>query len=161
MLHLRAADPKAGEARFLPLPGGRYSDQPAFFDAHVYKARMAAVIRPFLCDANDRAACAGKRAHVRVCGLGLGVWKLVDRQTQLQEQAYFEALQELSLLHVATVELMWFRSAAVPAREIVGPAGNAVSVVFSKSDPAAPVEAGCVSARSLYGYIKLKLDKSI
>ncbi|ETS84577.1 hypothetical protein PFICI_02602 [Pestalotiopsis fici W106-1] len=44
------------------------------FNLSMYKARMKITIELLLCEANDRAKAAGKKAYVHVVGLGLGVW---------------------------------------------------------------------------------------
>jgi hypothetical protein len=50
-----------------------------FFNMKVYKERMRMVIEPYFLFCNQYSESASKRGHVRVVGLGLGVWFDVHR----------------------------------------------------------------------------------
>lgn len=78
-----------------------------YFNTEIYRKRMRMTVEPFLLDANDRAMTAGKPAHCVAVGLGLGVWKLFDEQSQLLLDVYAEVLSEVPLPHIAELN---FRS---------------------------------------------------
>ena len=51
-----------------------------YFNKHVYDQRIRITAETFLMEANHRAKVAGKKAYVHVVGLGLGVWRIMNRQ---------------------------------------------------------------------------------
>lgn len=51
-----------------------------YFNRFVYEQRIRITAETFLIEANHRAKVAGKKAYVHVVGLGLGIWKLIDKQ---------------------------------------------------------------------------------
>jgi hypothetical protein len=78
------------------------------FNKKAFSARMRLTVEPYLIDANRRASDVGKKAHCVVVGLGLGVWKLADCQTQLLLDVYAEVLREVKLEHIAEISFSWF-----------------------------------------------------
>jgi len=113
--------------RFIPIDDG-------FFDSAVYKKRLEYVIEPFLRDANDRADRADKKAYVRVFGIGLGVWKLIDDQVILMLQVYADLLENESFPHISDIDFSHFR-AELPQENI-----NGIKLHFSKHNPARILE---------------------
>ena len=114
-----------------------------YFNCNVYGKRMRLSVEPFLRDADQRAQEKGKKAHCVVVGLGLGVWRLANEQTQLLVDTYrlvcsiyvFDfvligilvmcmddvrnVLKEVPLPNIAEITFSWFD----PARQC----GNAQS----------------------------------
>eukprot|EP00095_Tigriopus_kingsejongensis_P011476 maker-scaffold626_size122949-snap-gene-0.23 protein:Tk11476 transcript:maker-scaffold626_size122949-snap-gene-0.23-mRNA-1 annotation:"hypothetical protein EAI_16569" len=91
--------------------GGRGKSQKLqvneFFNRHVYEERIRITAETFLIEANERARKAGKSAYVHVVGLGLGVWKLLDRQHQWYVDVFGGCFQRLKLEHVSDVDFSW------------------------------------------------------
>ncbi|MBS0636557.1 MAG: DUF4804 domain-containing protein [Verrucomicrobia bacterium] len=113
--------------RFIPFKHG-------FFDSAVYKKRLQYVIEPFLQDANDRAQTANKKAYVRVVGIGLGVWKIIDKQTDLMLQVYKELLENNSFSHISDIDFSHFK-ARLPQENI-----NGIALHFTQHNPARILE---------------------
>ncbi|KAH8156131.1 hypothetical protein CIB48_g12116 [Xylaria polymorpha] len=111
------------------------------FDAEVYRARIRVTADILLTEASRRAKSAGKKAHVYIVGLGLGVWAINSDQTRLYVQAFLAALDDLGdgLSHIATVEFAYikevsgFRSRSVVFED----SETAVDVRFTRRNPAA------------------------
>ena len=53
------------------------------FNAEVYKKRIRCSAETFLIEANHRGKKIGKRVHVLIVGLGLGVWKITHLQVSI------------------------------------------------------------------------------
>ena len=53
------------------------------FNADVYKKRIRCSAETFLIEANHRGKKIGKRVHVLIVGLGLGVWKITHLQVSI------------------------------------------------------------------------------
>ncbi|RYO92475.1 hypothetical protein DL766_000173 [Monosporascus sp. MC13-8B] len=117
-------------------------DQPAAFDAAMYKARMRATVDVLLLEANDRALAAGRKAYVYVVGFGLGVWKVDNAQPRLYVEAFAEALGDLGtsggLGSLGTLEFAWIDLPATTQRQVTDAAARlGVRVKFSRRNPAA------------------------
>ncbi len=63
--------------KYLPLGNGQY------LNVDIYKKRIRVSVEPFLLEANECAKREGKKAYVHAVGIGLGVWKLSERQGPL------------------------------------------------------------------------------
>ena len=109
-----------------------------YFNVQIYKRRMRISIDTFLLEANDRAKSKGIKAYVVLTGLGLGMWMKTKLQTDLLIQAHAEALEELSLPHIAAVNFCWFPNATMPKELPLkhGQLMNGIRVLFTKKDPA-------------------------
>jgi len=124
------------------------------FNADVYKKRIRCSAETFLIEANHRGKKIGKRVHVLIVGLGLGVWKI----THLQVAEYLEAFEEvISDLHakgalpqICEVEFSWFPGSksgvesCKPGSQLIngiivrpdpGNASSGILISFTKDDP--------------------------
>lgn len=120
------------------------------FDRTVYRARMRVTAEILLCEANLRALedDAGRTAYVYVVGLGLGVWEHDDCQVEEYVRAFIEAIQELDVPRISTIEFAWIHipdeCSEVPSKcqdEITKAASEkGIKVLFSKRNPAAKLE---------------------
>lgn len=81
-----------------------------YFDTQIYKKRMRMVVEPFLCDAQARGKAAGKKVYLYTVGLGLGVWKKTNEQTQLLIDSFAEAIQSnpQRFTQIADIEFAYF-----------------------------------------------------
>jgi len=82
----------------------------------VYKRRCSLSAQTYLLEANDRAArssssssgSSSKRmAHVKVVGLGLGVWAVCEEQREVMVGAYREVVGSSSLPYVADIDFQY------------------------------------------------------
>ncbi|KAJ1566026.1 hypothetical protein HK405_011083, partial [Cladochytrium tenue] len=117
----------------------------AAFDSRVYKARLRVTLDVFLLEADARAreAGGGRRARAYLVGLGLGVWRHRAHVRQPDDfvEAVGEALTELELPHVGTIELAWVSGVSEASQQRVEAAGasRGVRVLFSERNPAEPL----------------------
>ncbi|KAI0547629.1 hypothetical protein F4679DRAFT_357850 [Xylaria curta] len=110
-------------------------------DPEMYKARIRITADILFLEASRRAKDVGKKAHVYVVGLGLGVWAVDSSQTKLYVEAFLASLADLGdeLPHIGTVEFAYikevlgFKSQSM----ILGSSKTTVDVRFSKRNPAA------------------------
>lgn len=114
---------------------------PDFFFGYVFRRRLRAVLEPFFRDANYRAGLEKKTAYVILVGLGLGVWKLTESQTDMFTDEVALLLEEVALPNIADVCFSYFQSQACgPASNgqvfAKTKAGNPITILFNKSDPA-------------------------
>ncbi|KAI1119567.1 hypothetical protein F5Y14DRAFT_7832 [Nemania sp. NC0429] len=120
---------------------GQGRDPGLDFDKNMYKARIRVTADILLLEADQRAKAAGKRAHVYVVGLGLGVWAWhgVD-QSRLYVQGFIESLHDLSgsLSHIGTVEFAWIGEVlGFKQRSMTfGAAQRTIDVRFTRRSPA-------------------------
>ncbi|KAK3117993.1 hypothetical protein LTR53_000145 [Teratosphaeriaceae sp. CCFEE 6253] len=121
-----------GAAARKPSTGGQGE-----FDAAAYKARMRITIDVLLLETNARARAAGKKAWAYVVGLGLGVWQADKAQEGHYIDAFVEALDELSLPHIGTLEFAWI-TVPEPCQQRVAQVAqkHGIDVVFTKHNPA-------------------------
>jgi hypothetical protein len=121
--------------RYLKLPDNNY------FDTAVYKKRMAAIIEPFLFDANERAKTHSKKAYVHVVGLGLGAWQKLNAQGTLLAEVYADILSKHSFPFIADIDFSWFPKevtsiGGVNNNKIFNAGANNIVIHFSKRNPA-------------------------
>lgn len=108
-----------------------------YLDGAIYKERMRMVIEPFLFDANDRAQECNKKAFLHIVGLGLGVWKKTDKQTEIMVQAYKEALQKHNLSSISDVSFSYIpECAGLKNGDFITTKNNSIKIMFSKRNPA-------------------------
>jgi hypothetical protein len=142
--------PSWGEAsadksgRFVALRSGR------LFDTAAFAARIRLTIDTILLEANSRAQEHGsgdKKAHVRMCGFGLGVWAA---SKAVQSRIFVEQVEQSVAAHnlrrVGTICMMYFDDAAQSGRVHDGATlkdkkGHSVRIVFGNVNQAAPVAA--------------------
>lgn len=113
------------------------------FDVGVYRARMRITAEVLLLEANARAREdeLGRTAYVYVVGLGLGVWEHDGCQTEEYVRAFLEALEEVDVSKVSTVEFAWIDVSQDVQDEVAGVArSKSIKVLFSKRNPAAKLE---------------------
>ncbi len=130
-LSLATYEEAAGDqsGRFIPIGDG-------FFDADIYKKRLEYVIEPFLDDCEDRG-CYRQYQHgydkvyVRVVGIGLGVWKLIDEQSKLMLDVYKDLLEKKQYRHISDIDFIYFNSRLADKRI------NGIQLHFTKNNPAA------------------------
>ena len=107
------------------------------FDAAMYKARMRITLDILLLEANDRAKQADKKAYTYIVGLGLGVWQHVAEQPVYYIEAFIQALEELSLPHISTLEFAWIKVPEdLQAAVSRAAAKQGIKVTFSQRNPA-------------------------
>ncbi|KAI0860044.1 hypothetical protein F4860DRAFT_480771 [Xylaria cubensis] len=110
-------------------------------DPDMYKARIRITADILFLEASRRAKDVGKKAHVYVVGLGLGVWAVDSSQTKLYVEAFLESLADLGdeLHHIGTVEFAYIKEVlGFQSQSMVfGPSRTAIDVKFSKRNPAA------------------------
>jgi hypothetical protein len=110
------------------------------FDPDMYIARIRITADILLHEANARAKAVGKKAHVYVVGLGLGVWGVGDQQTILYVKAFLESLQQLSdsLSNLGTLEFAWIKNPFDWDQQLLtfGTQQKITDVRFSKRNPA-------------------------
>ena len=109
-----------------------------YFFNDLYKTRMKCAIEPFLQDANDRAKESGKKAHLRVIGLGLGCWMFSQKQEPILIQAYEDVLLSFSFPHISNIEFVWFNEHDKIGRIKTGENGH-IDIQSTKSNPANPI----------------------
>jgi hypothetical protein len=112
------------------------------FDVPMYKARSRITADMFLLEANARAAEAGTTAWAYVVGLGLGVWQYYQQQREWYVEVFGEAIAELDLAHVGTVEFAYINNlpATVENKLIRAGVEKGIRVVFSRRNPAEKLE---------------------
>ena len=122
---------------------GGIRDNTQEFDVPMYKARTRITADIFLLEANARAAAAGKKAWAYVVGLGLGVWQYYQQQREWYVEVFAEAIAELNLEHVSTVEFAYILNLPETVEKAAIDAGakKGIRVVFSRRDPAEKLEA--------------------
>ncbi|KAI1364608.1 hypothetical protein F5Y08DRAFT_339524 [Xylaria arbuscula] len=128
---------------FLEFFGGTRNPRETF-DENLYKARIRISADILFLEASRRARAAGKKAHVYVVGLGLGVWALhgFGKQTLRYVEAFIESLEHLGhdLHYIATVEFAWFdQSLGLNSRSMTFNAGashTSIDVRFTRRNPA-------------------------
>ncbi|KAI0197589.1 hypothetical protein F4808DRAFT_452497 [Astrocystis sublimbata] len=111
------------------------------FDAAMYKARIRVTAEILLFEASRRARDAGKKAHVYIVGLGLGVWAKDPSQLRLYVEAFLESVTALGEgpFDIATLEFAYIEPVlGFKSRRIVHDSSKAViDVRFTKRNPAA------------------------
>lgn len=121
---------------------GERKDPNAMFNESLYKARIRIAADILFLEATRRAKDTGKKAHVYVVGLGLGVWGLhgFSKQTLLYVQAFIESLEQLGdgLHHIVTVEFAWIDPVLGFEQRTMtfGTSQTSVDVRFSRRNPA-------------------------
>jgi hypothetical protein len=86
------------------------------------------------------------KAYVRSVGLGLGVWQIHTKQTDLFLESFAEILTTESLPNIAAIEFLWIGDAS---RSSCGgikhnsfftntKSGNPIAIFFTRNDPASP-----------------------
>lgn len=118
---------------------GTVSKATSGFDVQMYKARMRITVDILLLEANARATEAGKKAHVYIVGLGLGVWQKNREQARWYVETFTSALGELGLENVKILEFAYIGGVPGATVEEVTTAGTkaGIKVVFSERNPAA------------------------
>lgn len=121
---------------------GGIRDSTQEFDVPMYKARTRITADMFLLEANARAAAAGKKAWAYVVGLGLGVWQYYQQQREWYIEVFGEAIAELNLAHVGTIEFAYIINLPEEVEKAVIRTGaeKGIRVVFSRRDPAEKLE---------------------
>jgi len=105
-------------------------------DRMIYCTRLRMVIEPFLMEANQRGAIAGKEVYCHVVGLGLGVWKRFGEQEEIMLNTYAQIIQENNFAHIADIDFSYF-SLKVCAEVKDGQKLNNITLHFSARNPAA------------------------
>ena len=149
--HARRDNEKSFLERYLVL---YYDRHECFFDKIYYKRRMRFVVESFLKEANDRVAVGDltgvdgipySSVYVRPVGLGLGVWQVTLAQKQLLLDVYAEVLEQVPLPFLSDIEFLYFGgdhcgSARHGEMFPNSAAGNAISIFFTRNNPADRIE---------------------
>jgi hypothetical protein len=119
--------------RYIPTKGG-------LLDTVIYKERLRLIIESFLLESNDRAKQQGQKAYLHIVGLGLGVWMINPKQTDLMLEVYADVLQKHKFDHISDVNFSWFNGThtcgGISNQEIFNSQGHSIKIHFSKRDPA-------------------------
>ncbi|KAI0477982.1 hypothetical protein F4859DRAFT_44013 [Xylaria cf. heliscus] len=119
---------------------GRSKDPALGFDDAMYKARIRITADILLTEASRRARDVGKKAHVYVVGLGLGVWAATADQTKLYVDAFLLSLASLGndLSHIGTIEFGYVKEVlGFKSRTMAfGTSQTAIDVRFTRRNPA-------------------------
>lgn len=120
-------------------------NQKQYFNKEVYKKRMKMVIEPFLLDANERGKEVNKKVYAHIVGLGLGVWQKFNKQPQLLVDVYADILKNNALAYIQTLNFSYFPAdvtscGGIPHNGTFTAGGNNIKILFSKRDPADPLE---------------------
>ena len=109
-----------------------------YFNVEMYQARLRLTIDMLLLEADDRATAAGKKAHVYVVGLGLGVWQVHSSQAQWYIETFTDAVEDHELLAIGTIEFAWINNVPQETQtEVIDAAREQdINVIFSKRNPA-------------------------
>lgn len=126
--------------RYVRVPGNRY------FDKKGYAKRMAMALEPIFDRAIAHAKRIGKRAWVRLTGLGLGVWVL-DKKLQagiiVQTAGAIVRKRDPRATSIAAVEFLWYAETETEKRKLATLFGAAKwrkgTVAFTKTEPSAPL----------------------
>jgi hypothetical protein len=122
---------KDNSGKYVPLSHGSY------FNKDVYKKRIRFVAEPFLVDAHKRAAAQNKKAYVHVVGLGLGEWKIDERQAQYMLDVYADIIHDNNLSSISDIDFSWFFTSAQKIAGVVdGGKLKNITVHFSERNPA-------------------------
>ena len=120
---------------------GQVRDYRTNFDGKMYKARIRITADLLLLEANSRAQANSTTAYVYVVGLGLGVWSTDHRQAECYIDTFTDAIYELSLSSVSTVEFAWIDvEKDVQSRIVAAAAEKHIRVLFSHRNPAEKLE---------------------
>lgn len=109
------------------------------FNEVAYQARIRITAEMLLWEANRRAGDVDKKAYLHIVGLGLGVWRVSDKQAQLYVDTFAQVVQErgASMTTLGTLEFAWIdvtRSVRTRMREAARTHG--IDVLFSNRNPA-------------------------
>jgi hypothetical protein len=119
--------------RYLPINGG-------YLDTFVYQERLKLIIESFLLESNEQAKRQGKKAYLHIVGLGLGVWMVDHRQTDLMLEVYVNLLRTHTFDHISDINFSWFNGAQkcgdVSNQGIFYSQGHPIMIHFSKRNPA-------------------------
>ena len=97
--------PSYDEVNIQPLNTNKYAQYDNnYFNIDIYKKRIKFSLLPFLFDVNVRCNELRQRARCFISGLGLGVWKVIDEQTQYFYEAFFELLRDNTFDNIDTFE---------------------------------------------------------
>lgn len=121
---------------------GATRDFAAKFDVPMYKSRIRVTADLFLLEANARAREADTKAWAYVVGLGLGAWEYEPRQHEWYVSAFGEAIAELELACIGTVEFAYIDKLRAEVKQEVTDIGarKGIRVIFSHRDPAEKLE---------------------
>lgn len=123
--------------RFIPITKGN------FFDKEAYIKRIELVIEPFLLDAQARGIQQNKKVYIRATGLGLGMWKIIDKQEQFTLNAYENILNRHNLSQISDIEFLHFNKypslGKVTNNKIYKTPYNSIRVYFTQNNPATPL----------------------
>ncbi|WP_068469007.1 ADP-ribosylhydrolase MavL family protein [Candidatus Protochlamydia phocaeensis] len=115
-----------------------------YLNKKVYKERLKLILEPFLQEANQRAKEQNKQAYLHLAGLGLGVWKVCDEQSDLMLEVYAELLAKHEFAHISDLHFAYFpphsTCGGVGDGESLHTHGRPIKIHFSNRDPADRLE---------------------
>jgi hypothetical protein len=120
-------------------------DSPRYLDKAVYAVRLLKVIEPFLSKASEAGVSHGAAgAHLRVKGLGLGVWQLDPVQEEIMVAVYAKLFRSKMLPGISVLEFAYFPTVqnldGVEDKSCFPAAGgHSVEIRFTKCGFAEPV----------------------
>jgi hypothetical protein len=107
-----------------------------------YSARLRKTLLPMFKQANRLGAIHGLRVVLRLVGFGLGVWAINDAlQQKLYHQVVFDIIEQNSFEHISRVDMLWMGRVGEVV-EVYDAKGHIIRLVFSKGNPADPVQEG-------------------
>jgi len=132
----------------IPIKSKTHSNTFAFLNPALYKMRIQSTARVALLEANRRAQESNAVAYCHIVGLGLGVWKLDNKQHDIYVDTFIETAKVLHLPYVGDIYFTYLEKHQSPAH-ITSQSGNSIQLHFGKRDPADLVP-GC-DANSRHG----------
>ena len=78
-----------------------------FLHIPAYRQRNRIAIETLLVEANYRASQLDKKAYVHVVGLGLGVWRIYNRQVEIFTREVVETAADMNLPDISDIDLSW------------------------------------------------------
>jgi hypothetical protein len=115
-----------------------HTQQPPDINRHGYAVRMRMTLEPIILYANAAAGEQGKRAVLRLVGLGLGVWKVnAPEQAKVIYEVVLDVIRKNPLPSIARIEFSWFPAGTVAAQVM-----NGVVLEQNRANPADPIRAG-------------------
>jgi hypothetical protein len=107
-----------------------------------YEIRMKLTLEPIILYANDVARSQGKTALLRLPGLGLGAWQVVEVElANVMVGVVADIIRNNDLEHLGKIEFLWFVEAVRIPDSVLDTQDHQVVLERSFSYPAAPIDA--------------------
>jgi len=102
---------------------------------------MRLTIKPFLFEAQDRAASSNQKAYIHTVGLGLGVWQICPSQDQWLVDVFSDVLSTYTFPNISDLDFSWFPDKVISCGgvhhlQMFTSSKNNIKIHFSKRNPA-------------------------